>query len=88
MKTFRVSKACSTAALHEALEAAGVAVVTVRGAHRKDGEPALCAVVVTPDGADAAKVAQVIEAHTAQGKLSEVPSDAERNAELARLEKL
>lgn len=46
MKTARVNRLCDPARLHAELEAADLPVVTVRGVHAREGEPAQSCVVV------------------------------------------
>jgi hypothetical protein len=88
MRTFQIPKPCETAQLHEELLASGVPVITVRGSHAKEGEPAMCAVVVTHDAADPSKIAAVIAAHLPKSAPSKTPTANEMSMALANMEKV
>jgi hypothetical protein len=78
-----------TPVLHGELVAAGIPVVTVRGAGG-DGanEPSAHAVIVLEDGAKEAAVAAVVAAHVPSGAPQKAFTAAEREASLRAMEKL
>lgn len=63
MKEFKCAGSARVERLHEELQAAGVAVVTVRGSHLEMGGPAFEFTVVTEDGAAEPQVRAIVDAH-------------------------
>lgn len=90
MMAFRVARPCNPYRLIADLEAAGIQVITVRGA-RAPGDAldlAAFAVVVTSDAADLGAANAVIAAHLEPRIPSRTPTAAERNRSLSEMEKV
>ena len=87
MKTFRVTRTFDLDKLHNELVAQGMPVVTVRGSGDLPG-PLFYGVIVLEDAADLGVVAQTVAAHVEGRVPSRTPTAAQRDAALAKMEKL
>jgi hypothetical protein len=88
MKTLRITRVFDAAKLHGELEAAGVAVVTVRASSVEMGGPSSYGVVVLGEKADMKKAEGVIKAHKEDRKPSRQPDAKAMEAALRVMEQV